>query len=194
MTQRRTIYTVGDSHCWHAWVKVPNVITTCIGPMLMYSFGRDKPILSDAYLLPKDDIVCFCWGEIDCRCHVHLRQPWQQTIDDLVAKYFEAIDLNVVGKDPSLVWIYNVVPPIRDAGESPGFPFIGTLEERVEYVRYMNKKLSETKYTFIDLQDEYANADGVMKDGVSDLHVHVEDETPIKKWIEKWNTYQVQIS
>lgn len=183
MSNRPTIFTVGDSHAWHAWLKIPNVVTGTVGPMLMYSFGRDKPLLTQH--IPLDSILCFCWGEIDCRCHVHKYQPWQQAVDSIVEEYFKAIDLNVERRDSKLVWIYNVVPPIRNARESPSFPFLGTLEERIEYVRRMNQRLSETKYTFIDLQDEYANSDGSMKDGISDLHVHVEDEKPLTNWIDK---------
>jgi hypothetical protein len=183
VSNKPTIYTLGDSHCWHTWLKIPNVITGTCGPMTMYSFGKDRGIYTES--IPKDSIVVFSWGEIDCRCHVHKYQPWQQTVDSLVENYFKAVDLNVVGRDSKLVWIYNVVPPIRNAGESPSFPFLGTLEERIEYVRRMNQRLSETKYTFIDLQNEYANPDGSMKDGISDLHVHVEDEKALTEWIDK---------
>ena len=182
MSNRPTIYTVGDSHAWHAWLKVPDVITGTVGPMLMYSFGCDKSILTN--FIPLDAILCFCWGEIDCRCHVHKYQPWQQTIDSLVKKYLEVVDLNVVGRDSKLVWIYNVVPPVYNAIESPTFPFLGTIEERVRYVKYMNNKLRGTKYTFVDIYDACSTSGGFMKPEDSDGHVHLENEKYINEWIE----------
>ena len=184
MSNRPTIFTVGDSHAWHAWLKIPGVVTGTVGPMLMYSFGRDKPLLTQH--IPLDAIICFCWGEIDCRCHVYKYQPWQDTVDSLVKNYFEAIEANVEGRDSKLIWIYNVVPPIRNAGESPNFPFLGTLEERIEYVGYMNNLLRKSKYTFVDIYDACSTSEGYMKSEDSDMHVHLENEKYIKEWLEKY--------
>jgi hypothetical protein len=187
MINHPTIYTVGDSHGWHTWLGLHNVKAAFAGgPMTMFGFGRDKPILTKD--IPMDAIICFCHGEIDCRCYVNSYPPWQVTIDSLVEKYLQAVDLNVVGRNHNLIWIYNVVPPIRNAGESPSFPFRGTVEERITYVKYMNKKLSESKYTFVDLYDKYSDSDGAMRSGVSDMHVHIEDPQPLIEWINEHAT------
>jgi len=178
----KTIYTLGDSHAWHSWLKIPGVVTNHYGPMLMYSFGITKPMMTAD--IPTDGMLVFCWGEIDCRCHVHKYQPWQQTIDELVKNYFESIRINTLNhKD---VWVYNVVPPPRKelAAESPGFPFLGTNEERLSYVKYMNKKLSEGPYGFVDVYDKYSDADGFLKMELSDGHVHIEDEKYLAEWID----------
>lgn len=181
MSERKLIYTVGDSHCWHAWVKIPFVETRTCGPMTMYSFGIHKPIVVGG--IPPEAIVCFCWGEIDCRCHVHKYQPWRQMIDELVERYFAAIDENA--KIHKNIWVYNVVPPPRRIGtqENPDFPFLGSDEERLNYVRYLNQKLNQGKYPFIDVYDQYCDKDGFLRMEVSDCHVHVEDERPLLEYI-----------
>ena len=179
--QINTIYTIGDSHCWHAWLKVPNVITKTMGPMTMHSLGLSKPLLIKD--LPKDSPIVFCWGEIDCRCHVHKYQPWKETIDVLVKNYIDTITLNA--KINKNILIFNVIPPPRKktAQESSGFPFLGTDEERLSYVKYMNKLLSESEYPFIDVYDKYSESDGFLKMELSDYHVHVEDEKYLIEWI-----------
>jgi len=191
---RPTIYTVGDSHGWHAWLKIPNVSTSYIrGPMTMHSFGQlmNGP-LNRSFLesIPLDGIICFSLGEIDCRCHVHRFQPWQATIDKLVEDYISAIDNCIYDRNPKRIWIYFVVPPIREiAAENPYFPFVGTLEERIAYVKYMNKKLKESKYTFIDLYDKYSNEDGSMIYADSDANVHIENPEHIIEWINNESLY-----
>jgi len=177
------IYTIGDSHCWHAWLKIPGVITRTCGPMTMHSLGLSKPILVKD--IPIDAGIVFCWGEIDCRCHVHKYQPWQNTIDILVKNYLDTIRLNAaVNKN---ILIYNVVPPPRRslASENAGFPFLGSDIERLDYVKYMNKKLSESEFVFIDVYDKYADSEGFLNMSLSDNHVHIENEVYLAEWLNK---------
>jgi hypothetical protein len=175
------IYTVGDSHCWHAWLKIPRVITQTCGPMTMHSFGLSKVIIIDK--IPKDAIVVFCWGEIDCRCHVHKYQPWQETIDILVKNYLDTIRLNA--KVNPNIWIYNVVPPPRRANtsENPGFPFLGSDEERLSYVQYINKKLKESEFFLVDIYNKYCDKDGFLNMSLSDNHVHIANEKFLAEFI-----------
>lgn len=182
------IYTFGDSHCWHAWLKVPNTVTNCGGAMTMYSFGiaEQLPILEAQ--VPLDSIIVFSLGEIDCRCYVHKYQPWRKTVESLVEKYIRGLDICIVGRDPKLVWIYNVLPPIKNAGENPSFPFLGTVGERASYVRYMNDLLRKSKYTFVDIYDTCSTLEGFMKPEDSDMHVHLENEKYIKEWLEKYES------
>lgn len=175
------IYTVGDSHCWHAWLKIPGVITNTMGPMLMHSFGLSKSIIVNNF--PKEASVVFCWGEIDCRCHVHKYQPWQETIDILVKNYLDTIRLN--SEINKKILIYNVVPPPHreKASENAAFPFLGSDQERLSYVLYINKKLKESEFTFIDVYDKYADKDGFLNMSLSDNHVHIEDPIFIIEWL-----------
>lgn len=175
------IYTVGDSHSWHTWLKIPFVETHPQGPMTMHRAGQERTIYVNQF--PKDAIVVFCWGEIDCRCHVHKYQPWQEAIDRLVDNYLNMIEANYL-INPN-VWIYNVVPPLRkkDAIESPDFPFLGTDQERLGYVRYMNEKLKASPYFFVDVNDQYSDAEGFLRQEVSDAHVHIEDSGPLEAYL-----------
>jgi hypothetical protein len=195
MSKRPTIYTVGDSHGWHTWLNIHDVKTDYVGgPMTMYSFGSSFPVdqVRDAMKsIPLDAIICFCHGEIDCRCYIHTHQPWQLTIDSLVEKYIRTIDLYVIGRNPKLIWTYCVVPPVRNAIASEGYPFRGTIEERIVYAKYMNKKLKEAKYTFIDLYNQYSDLDGCMKEGIHDAHVHIEDPKILTEWIDSYALSQV---
>jgi hypothetical protein len=152
------------------------------GPMTMYSFGLSRPIFLNK--IPQDAIACLCWGEIDCRCYINKHQPWRETINNIVKNYLEVIDVNAeIHKD---IWIYNVVPPPRKAlaGESLSFPFVGTDEERLSYVKYMNQKLRESGYPLVDIYDKYSDADGFLLMDLSDYHVHIENEKYLLEWVE----------
>jgi hypothetical protein len=155
--------------------------------MTMFHFGNYKPVMTAH--MPLNAKVCFCWGEIDCRCHVFKHPPFMETIDELVKNYFEAIEKNVVGRDPKDIWIYNVVPPPqrdipgRAWAENPGYPFLGNDQERLSFVRHMNEKLRETKYTFVDLFDRYSDENGFLNLKMSDDGTHVSDPAPLQEWI-----------
>lgn len=177
------IQTIGDSHCWHGWLKIPGVNINLMGPMTMHSVGRDKPYILSS--VPKEDDVIFCWGEIDCRCHVHKHQPWEECIEGLVKNYVEALKIN--SKDHKKIWIYNVVPPPRKnlVIQSPGFPFEGEDEDRLKYVKRMNELLKKSEFGFVDVYDKYSDEEGFLKIPMSDLHVHIADEKPLAEWVEK---------
>ena len=96
-----TIHTFGDSHskfCWQA-IALDNVTVSIhyLGPKLMYSFAKDplSLIKSDMNNVKQGDIICFCFGEIDCRCHVHkyINLGYEYVIDELVNNYIKAIVL-----------------------------------------------------------------------------------------------------
>jgi hypothetical protein len=179
----KTIYTIGDSHAWHGWLHIPNVITLERGPMLMHSIGSEVNRINHAKGLPEDAILCFCWGEIDCRCHVNKYPPYQKTIDTLVENYIKTVSCSKeTHKD---IWIFNVVPPPRRISviENPSFPFLGSDEERLSYVKYMNKKLSESEFVFVDVYDKYADNDGFLNMSLSDGHVHIRDTRYLIEWI-----------
>jgi len=82
-----TIHTFGDSHSYFGWDNIPNVKIHHLGPKLCYSIGRDGInikdnsnvcsfgkngiTIKDNAVVKENDVVIFCFGEIDCRCHVH---------------------------------------------------------------------------------------------------------------------------
>lgn len=191
------IHTFGDSHAsrehsqW-GFHNMSNIKDNNLGPKLMYSFGI-KPfefcnIKTEKYGVKENDIVIFCLGEIDCRCHVHKHinnvKSYKDIINELVKKYFDSINQNVKQFNNLFVCVYNVVPPLyTDAKGHPEFPFLGTNEERREYHKYMNKELKRMcevhNYYFFDIYDKSCNKDGFINRLYTDkcgLHLrHTED-------------------
>jgi len=140
------------------------------------------------------DTIIFCLGEIDCRCHIHKyvhATPYQTIIDDIVIRYLNAIRLVVEVSQRNLkhVCVYNIVPPIHkdQVVEDPSYPFMGSDEERKDYVLYFNKKLKELcpayKFVFFDVYDNYTDADGFLRRDLSDGKVHIGDGRYIREFI-----------
>ena len=198
------IHTFGDSHAssihggWsNEKMNLPiQIVSNHLGPKLMYSFGRDKNYLFSPKTVAEGDAVVFCFGEIDCRCHVGKYAPnWKQVVEKLVENYFEAIKINVTQYKKLTVMVYNVIPQIER--ESPknawmipyqkNTPHIGSDSERSEYTRYMNSKLAlkceEHGYIFIDVYDKYCDENGFLKDDLSDKNCHISNQKYISEFI-----------
>ncbi|MDD4980675.1 MAG: SGNH/GDSL hydrolase family protein [Candidatus Omnitrophica bacterium] len=179
--QKFRIYTVGDSHSWHPWNNFPFVSYNTLGSYTMFRLGRDKDIIVKDF--PADCPVCFCFGEIDCRCHVGKHPPWKSTVEMLVEKYFEAIELN--RKINPNIWVYSIPPPPRrtDTWENPDVPFVSSDYERLAYQRYMNELLRKGPFLVVDIADDYADAEGFMCKDLGDKHVHYESPAPLAAWL-----------
>jgi lysophospholipase L1-like esterase len=184
-----TIHTVGDSHSDFGW---SGVTKHHLGPVLCYSFGKEKLERCDirTFNMVDGDTIIFCFGEIDCRSHVHKYENYQKTITSIVDAYFEAIALNVrVAKLTLQVCVYNVVPPItkHNNSENPDFPYRGTDEERKQYVLYFNQKIKEKcveyGYIFFDVYHHYVDDQGFLKRELSDGHVHIAEGVHLNDFI-----------
>lgn len=179
-----SIHTIGDSHSHNGW---SGIINHHLGPVLCYSFGKEKLNRCDIrnFNINDGDTIIFCLGEIDCRCHIHKHitdtTTYQDIIDNLVDNYFEAIELNISISQIKLknVCVYNVVPPIQKYNtlENPKYPYLGTDEERKKYVLYFNKKIQEKcfekEYIFFDVYNHYTDENGFLKKELSDGNVHI---------------------
>ena len=184
-----TIHTIGDSHAYLG----SDVCVHHIGAKLCFSIGRD------GIEMPSDirngDTVIFCFGEIDCRCHIHKHitkeKDYKQIIDQIVIAYFESIKRSTCSYEDLKVCIYNVVPAVEKnitTYNSPTYPFIGTNNDRKKYVLYFNTKLKEFcveyNYLFFDVYSSYINRNGFLTKSMSDGHVHIKDKRFIKEFIE----------
>ena len=217
------IHTFGDSHSRFSWDACDDVFVHHLGAMLCHSFGRDKlnavdtkaleinPNLpSKTYVnlavgsgplrngpsLKDGDTVVFCFGEIDCRCHVHKhaseKGSFKVVIDKVVDSYIEAIELHVktCGVRLKNVCIYNVPPAAEKntSANNPHYPFKGSDQERKEYVLYFNeilsKKCKENNFIFIDIYNSCTNSRGFLSKRISDGHVHITD--PEKSGLHKF--------
>jgi FkbM family methyltransferase len=190
------LHTIGDSHgggingLVGAFDLIGGVAHHHLGPRLMHSVGRDGLDLR-AYGIADGDTVICCFGEIDCRCHVHKFGPnYRRTIAETVERYVQALLANL-GRLPRLrICLYNIIPPIRKAGklENPEYPYLGTDEERLAYVTCMNELLAEQceRYglIFVNVAREYADEQGFLRDSQSDGNVHVADPVPLRRFLD----------
>jgi hypothetical protein len=193
-----TIHTIGDSHSLAGWPEYVNGIW--IGPRLCYSFGRDGLKIFDIRThrdIQNGDTIIFCFGEIDCRCHIHkyvkLTKSYQSIIDDIIEKYFDAIALNISVSPVLLknICVYNVVPPIHtyNTPPNPDYPYLGTDQDRKNYVLYFNEKLKEkcaqSNYIYFDVYDKYSDSNGFLIKNLSDGDNHIKDGKYLHEFIDK---------
>lgn len=189
-----SIHTVGDSHSYYGW---SGIIHHHLGPVLCYSFGKDKLNKCDIrnFDIKDGDTVIFCFGEIDCRCHIHKHitetTTYQHIINNIVDDYMEAIELNITISQIKLknVCVYNVVPPVQKCNtpENTEYPYLGTDEERKQYVLYFNEKLKEKciekSYIFFDVYDKYLDENGFLTKELSDGIVHISNGVYISNFM-----------
>ena len=153
-----TIHTFGDSHSSYGWKNIPTININSIFGKLCYSIGRDgfdkfniKNLnLNERQPVKDGDIVIFSAGEIDCRCHIHKyitdENSYQNIINSIIEKYFIIIKANIDQFNNLKVYIYNVVPPIRNSDTTfkcSTQPLCGTNESRKTYTLYFNETLKE---------------------------------------------------
>jgi hypothetical protein len=193
-----SIHTIGDSHSGCGWT---GIIQHHLGAVLCYSFGKEKLNRCDIrkFNIKDGDTIVFCLGEIDCRCHIHKHitetTRYQDIINNIVDNYFEAIKLNVSISQIKLknVCVYNVVPPIQKYNtlENPEYPYLGTDEERKQYVLYFNEKLKEKciekEYIFFDIYNNYIDENGYLRKDLSDGNVHIGNGIYISNFIKENN-------
>ena len=188
------LHTFGDSHSYSGWEEIHHknlipgldISLHLLGPKLMYSFGRDKLDLLNIrnHGVQEGDIVAFCFGEIDCRCHIYKFKhlEYQKVIKEIVDNYIDAIKVNVEQYQNLITCVYNVVPPSRkdDIWKEPrwrnyDFPHLGTDEERRDYHQYINKCLKkrceEVGYIFVDIYEHHENENGFITNSDGTLHV-----------------------
>jgi len=189
-----SIHTIGDSHSFNGW---SGIIMHHLGPVLCYSFGKEKLNRCDIrnFNINDGDTVVFCLGEIDCRCHIHKHITdtitYQDIINNIVENYFETIELNISTSQIKLknVCVYNVVPPIQkyNTWENTEYPYLGSDQERKQYVLYFNEKLKEKciekGFIFFDVYDNYIDEDGFLRKDLSDGNVHIRDGIYISNFI-----------
>jgi hypothetical protein len=186
------IHTIGDSHSKFGWDGIS--IVHHLGPILAYSFGKNPCRLDIKSLRIRDgDTIIFCFGEIDCRCHVNKfitdKKSFEMIIDNIVENYVDAIITCTRDLMNCKICVYNIVPPVKktETKENPLYPFIGSDAERKTYVEYFNMRLREVcrckNIYFIDVYEKYCDDDGFLNKCYSDGHVHIKDGNFIREAI-----------
>jgi len=194
-----SFHTFGDSHSSIPFSRIANVVAHHLGPILCYTVGRLKHDrtnglnIANGYGVKDGDTVCFCYGEIDCRCHVnkHITQEktYQQVIDEIVGNYFVALMENEKLVPNVRMVVYNVVPPCsrHDSEDNPAYPYCGSDEERKAYACYFNEAIrwhcGETGWTFLDVYDRYTDGRGLLSKTYSDGNVHINNPVFIEEFL-----------
>ena len=197
-------HTIGDSHCYYGWNEIASesnhlIFRHWLGPILCYRFGIGKLNICDIrnFNISDGDVLVFCFGEIDCRCHIHKhvneKKTHQIVIDEIVENYFEAIVLNVLCLKSKIkkICVFNVVPAAKkiESLESNEYPFLGSDEDRKKYVLYFNKKIKEhcvkNNYIFFDVFEKYADENGFFKKDLTNDNVHIGNSIHIREFLEK---------
>jgi hypothetical protein len=186
------IYIYGDSHAHNSFkgLDIPYV-DLHQNSVTMHRVGRDGVIINfDPRQHTNDSILCFVYGEVDCRCHVqkqiNLGRDENEVISELVGEYFGTLKKNVHAC--RAVVVVGVVPPTnREKYEdiygpiTHDFPFVGTDLDRVRYTKKVNRSIqahcNSRGYTYFAPYAYYTSEDGTMKRELSDLNVHLGDTT-----------------
>ena len=196
-----TILTYGDSHSQCGWrsIKKTKVLINWLGPKLCYTIGSYEKWKQGKMFnfgeVKDGDSVVFCFGEIDCRAHIHKHATKDEPVDyktqinGIVERYFETLKKSITFCKKSNVrfFVYNVVPPPTDEFvlQNKQFPTLGNQYERITYVKYFNTKLKEycdkTEFTFFDIYNLYSDKDGFMNMKYCD-GTHITDSTFLEKY------------
>ena len=176
------IHTFGDSHSDAGWCAIKGVHTHPIGPLTCHRVGRDGlDAVNITGKVQPGDIAIFCFGEIDCRCHIGKfnKDEIVFKIGSTVESYLETIRKNCYANPGINIGVMTVPPAAAKAGlkDAPDFPFIGTDEERASYVVCFNvlyrlwcKKLG---FICVDVHSQYSDGDGMLNSQYSTDGVHI---------------------
>jgi hypothetical protein len=148
----------------------------------MHRIGRDGIIPKHrAIHNSKEATFVFVYGEVDCRAHIKRQVEAGRHAEDvcteLVNTYMKTIRTSITSYKSII--IVGVPPPADEADHTHGhvLPFIGTIEERVDYTRMMNALLetacAQNGYQFLAPFKNYTRPDGCLEYTLSDGCIHI---------------------
>ena len=197
-----TLHCVGDSHGGKYLFQSMSPKVKChfiTGSMHSFASGK-RPVNLKKLGVKPTQLVLFGYGEIDARCHIGRIakergcSDFSILVNPLVESYIDTITRRVTeinnceggggggGDDDALITAVLVlaVPPPSDRRENPQAPFHGTLSERIQITKRMNRILKErcnsNKIHFFDPFDGFASPDGSLNHEFSDGHVHIRSD------------------
>lgn len=204
------LYTFGDSHSrCKSWktLSIPNLTIKWYDgkPYTMARFSMEKINLLNIkdYGVEDGNLVCFCFGEIDCRTHYSKPENleiYKELINEIVPRYFEAIKLNVEQFKNLTTMVFNIVPPTKlndwliqhykEHNADINIAFPGIDKDRRSVTLYMNSKLKEycekNNYIFFDVYDDYSDSDGFLSEDLKDEAVHISNPIYMEGFLEKF--------
>lgn len=182
------LYIYGDSHAHFSFKNLQIPYNDCHqNSITMFRIGRDNMIINfNSSEHDINSILCFVYGEVDCRCHIqkqiNLGKDEDLIINELVNNYFNTLKNNI--NNHKKIIIVAIIPPTRqiDCESIHGpilheFPFIGTDEDRVRYTKKTNALIEilcySNGYIYFNPYDYYTREDGTLKFELSDNNVHI---------------------
>jgi hypothetical protein len=200
------IYIYGDSHAQFSFknLKLPHN-NLWRASITMHRIGRDNKIINfkNADFLQSNDIIILAYGEIDCRCHVQRQVDMGRNEDDiineLVTNYIKTIKSNITAVSVNVI-IVGIIPPTKktdfETYNEPithNFPFLGSDDDRVRYTSKINISLEaaakNNNYIYFNPYFYYTRDDGTLKHELSDLTVHLGDNSHfLKSFVELYET------
>lgn len=197
------LYIYGDSHANSNFKNLTLPYVDLSSPSItMFRIGRDNSVVNfNANEHDNTSILCFVYGEVDCRCHIHrqinLGRLEDSVIEELVTNYINAI--KTVVKSYKKIIISGVIPPTNqnDFEQQNGpithdFPFVGNEESRVRYTNKVNRLLQDhcidSNYIYFNPYSYYTREDGTLKYELSDNCVHLGDTSYfVERFTELYN-------
>jgi len=165
----------------------------------MHRIGRDNKIINFYNIMHNSNsVIILCYGEVDCRCHIHrqiqLGRREDEIISELVNGYFNTLKNNIIIYQKIIVCA--IIPPMNkskfEAIHGPithEFPMLGTDDERVRFTQKMNmliqQKCVEYDYIFFDPYENYTDNEGCLKYELSDTICHIKNNEFILENIKK---------
>lgn len=195
------IYAVGDSHCQATFKGIPGVTSVWLGPITMKRVGYPEDDSIRGFSPSPGDRVIFCFGEIDCRCHIkNLLAVKTRTLEGVLAKIVDPYVQKVESIAQALPGVHaavmSVVPAVSLGRMTPQrrelfvhneFPVVGEDDERSLYALEMNTRLRSLlegkSVTYLDIYSRYVDSTGVFTDGLSDGGVHVGNTGPVREFL-----------
>jgi hypothetical protein len=182
------IFLYGDSHASFSFKNLPIPYKDYHQPSVtMFRIGRDNIIINfNASEHDYSSILCFVYGEVDCRCHIqrqiNLGRNEDDVINELVETYIRTIKNNI--KNYRNIVIVGVIPPTKKEEHEKingpvkhDFPFVGSDGDRVRFTRKVNKTLEEqcfiNRFVYFNPYDYYTRDDGTLKREMADIKVHL---------------------
>ena len=155
----------------------------------MFRVSRDNVIINfDKNEHDKNSILCFNYGEIDCRCHIqkqiNLGRNENEIIDTLIHKYFQSIqkNINIYKK----IVIIAITPATNKYDYEKNYgpithnsPFLGSDQDRRRYTYKMNKTIEKYchiyNFIYFDPFSYYKREDESFNHTYSDSMLHLGD-------------------
>jgi hypothetical protein len=193
------IHVFGDSHAKWCFRNIKECVIHLLGPITMHRVGRDGIDFLDLrnHDVLEKDVAVFVFGEIDVRSHIgRQRDEKGRTLDEildaLAKNYIGTVLRNRENYNQLQCIVFAVIPPTHNKEEeNPEFPFFGSIEDRVQITRELNKRLIQGclnhGISVLNVYDLYCTEKGDLKEIYVDVVVHIRTKynRPIKKQLNK---------